>query len=305
MEKEFWLSMHDDVDVYVKKWFTENTPPVAIIQLAHGMAEHINRYDNFANFLLERDIFVYGNDHRGHGKTGEKQGLLGYFADKDGFTKTAYDLTMITNIIKEDYPDVPIILFGHSMGSFLAREYIQSHSSEIAGVILCGTGYHTTIASLTAKTIAKTLPAKEKSELLNSLAFKTYNQKIPNNRTSFDWLSRDDQAVQKYIDDPFCGYVPTARFFHDLMDGLAQIHHVNKNQHIRKDLPMFIVSGAADPVGHYGNGVFKVANHYDKSGLTHIKTMLFEGARHELLNEINKEEIYHALYDWVKVNLSL
>lgn len=304
MEREVWMTMDDDVEIYVKKWYKEHTKPTAIVQLSHGMAEHINRYDHFANFLLDQNIFVYGNDHRGHGKTGDRQGLLGYFSDTDGFSKTTNDLISITKRIKQDYEDVPLFLLGHSMGSFLAREYIQTESLKLNGVILMGTGYHTVTASSLARTIAEALPPKEKSELMNNLAFSKYNQKITNPKTSFDWLTRDEKVVYHYMEDPYCGYVPTALFFHDLMDGLVHIHLKNKNKAIRKDLPMLIISGEADPVGHYGKGVFKVAKHYHKVGLNNIQTMLFEGARHELLNEVNKDEIYHMVYNWIKSCLS-
>lgn len=303
MENDFWLEVNDKAHIYVKKWYKENNQPKAIVQLAHGMAEHINRYDDFAEFLLKQDIFVYGNDHRGHGKTGKRQGLLGYFADEDGFEKTVEDLAVITNHIKQDYPNTPVFLIGHSMGSFLARQYIQQNSQQIEGVILMGTGYHTIALSSIARTLANTLPTKEESHLMNKLAFSNYNGKIPNQKTKFDWLSRDDQVVENYMDDPFCGYVPTALFFRDLMDGLIQIHLKKENKEIRKDLPMFILSGDADPVGQYGKGVFKVANYYDDIGLINIKTMLFEGARHELLNEINHEEVYHTIYNWIKGRL--
>lgn len=303
MENEFWLTMNDNIDIYVKKWYKENKRPRAIVQLAHGMAEHINRYDDFAEYLLERNIFVYGNDHRGHGKTGERQGLLGYFSDENGFTKTTNDLTVITDLIKQNYPDTPVFLIGHSMGSFLAREYIQQHSNKIDGVVLMGTSYRVIATSALARTIANALPAKEESQLMNNLAFNKYNAKIPHHKTTFDWLSRDEQVVEKYINDPFCGYVPTAGFFRDLMGGLIQIHLKEPNKSIRKDLPIFIVSGDADPVGAYGKGIFKVANHYNKIGIKSIKTMLFKNARHELLNEMNHQEIYSVIYRWINERL--
>lgn len=302
MEKDFWIKTQDNVDLYVKKWYKEETQPRAILQLSHGMTEHINRYDAFARFLLDHNIFVYGNDHRGHGYTGESQGMLGYFAEKDGFFKTVDDLLEVTKQIKEDYPQAPLFLFGHSMGSFLARSYIQDNSSEIDGVILAGTGYHYTTTSIIARSLARFLLAKRKSHFMNQLAFRTYNFKIPYHKTDFDWLSRDEDAVQEYIADPFAGYIPTARFFYDLMDGLAHIHRRRYNTRIRKDLPMFIVSGDADPVGHYEKGIWKVANHYSSLGLMHVKTMLFEEARHELLHEINKDEVYKVIYQWIMDN---
>lgn len=163
MEKTAWITTEDHVDIYLKKWYSSEKPK-AIVQLSHGMVEHINRYNEFAQFLVEQGIFVYGNDHRGHGHTGEKQGLLGYFAEEDGFTKTVNDLQMISKKIKLDHPNTPLFLFGHSMGSFLARNYLQKFSEEIDGVILSGTGYFPTLTSHAGKRIAAILPAKEESK---------------------------------------------------------------------------------------------------------------------------------------------
>lgn len=299
MEEENWISTADHTEIYVKKWFNPEIEPKAIVQLSHGMVEHIQRYHDFAMFLLENDIFVYGNDHRGHGKTGEKQGQLGYFATQHGFTKTANDLHVITKIIKAEYPKTPLFLFGHSMGSFLARHYIQNHSNDIDGLILSGTGFFPAVTHLSAKALASMLPAQKESNIMNTLAFGSYNRKITNKKTNFDWLTRDHDAVTKYIEDLHAGYTPTARFFYDLMDGLGQIHNKKLNENIDKDLPILLISGDADPVGHYSKGVWKVAQSYTQLKLHDIKVCLFDGARHELLHEINKKEVYSFIYHWI------
>lgn len=304
MEQESWMTVSDHSKVYVKKWFKQNEQPKAIVQIAHGMAEHIERYNDFATFLVNNNIFVYGNDHRGHGKTGEQQGRFGYFSDTNGFRRVATDIYELTNHIKSEYPNTPLFLFGHSMGSFLARKYIQDYSLLIDGVILSGTGYHTKVTTQLAKRLAEKLSPKEKSNLLNKLVFQAYNKKIPRHETEFDWLTRDKQAVQQYIADPYSGFVPTARFFYDLMDGLQMIQQKEANQSIRKELPIFIMSGDADPVGNYGKGIWKTAHYYRSVGLKDLKVMLFAGGRHELLNEINKDEVYETIYEWItrKIN---
>lgn len=300
MKHEWWMTASDQSKIYVKKWFKPSKKPKAIVQLAHGMAEHVSRYDAFATYLIHNDIFVYGNDHRGHGRTTDQQGQLGYLSDEDGFKKVTSDMYELSRIIKEKHPHTPLFLLGHSMGSFLARKYIQDYSKLIDGVILAGTGYHTKGASQITKWMAEKLPPKEESYLLNMLVFQAYNRKIPDNKTKFDWLSRDHKSVQAYIEDPYSGFIPTARFFYDLMSGLQMIQDNHANARIHKDLPMLIVSGDADPVGHYGKGIWKTAKQYNDLGLTDVQVMLFEGARHELLNEINQREVYEALYDWIR-----
>lgn len=299
MEKSFWMTMDDQVEVYVKKWYDSSKEPKAIIQLAHGMVEHINRYAEFAEFLVDHGIFVYGNDHRGHGRTGENQGLLGYLADEDGFEKTTNDLMNITKQIKRDYPDTPLFLLGHSMGSFLARNYIQRNSSLINGIILSGTGFYPALVSTSAMQIASTLPPKLESNVMNSLAFRSHNKRIANKKTDSDWLSSDEKVIQSYMEDPYCGFVPTARFFYDLMEGITMIHDKKKIKSIRSDLPMFIISGAEDPVGNYSKGVWKTAHLYGDAGLKNVITMLFENGRHEILNEVNREEVYGAILNWI------
>ncbi|WP_217588627.1 alpha/beta hydrolase [Lentibacillus saliphilus] len=300
MKHDFWLTMDDGTEIFVNKWLPNSSnKPSAVVQLAHGMVEHIGRYDAFANFLATHNIVVYGNDHRGHGQTGVRQGKLGYFADEDGFSKTSNDLYTITRLIKEQYPDIPLFLFGHSMGSFLVRHFIQKHSYLVDGVVLCGTGYHTESASHFAQKLALLLPPKKESTFLNQLVFGSYNRKIPDHQDDFDWLSRDPEAVQAYNDDPLTGFVPTAQFFYDLMTGLAFIHNDTRNEAIRPDLPMLIMSGDSDPVGHYGRGVWKTAEMYVNAGLTEIITMLFQDGRHELLHESNHQEVYQAVYNWI------
>ncbi|GAA0589271.1 alpha/beta hydrolase [Virgibacillus siamensis] len=303
MEETLWLTMDDDVQIYVKKWFDPSTKPAAIVQLAHGMVEHINRYNEIAEFLRSHHIFVYGNDHRGHGKTAEQQGLYGYLAEQDGFERATTDLFEVTKLIKLDYPDTPLFLLGHSMGSFLIRNYISRQSGMIDGVILSGTGYFSKLTSHAAKLIASTLPPKEKSPLMNSLAFSSYTKRIKNKRTNFDWLSRDRKVVQSYMEDPMCGHIPTARFFYDLMTGLITIHNRKNIQSVRPSLPMFFISGSEDPVGNYGKGVWKTAGLYRDAGVEDATVMLFDQGRHELLNEKNRDLVYDDILHWMEAHM--
>nr|WP_026909026.1 alpha/beta hydrolase [Paucisalibacillus globulus] len=303
MKSTFWLESVDDVEIYVEKWHDPGKKPRAIVQIAHGMVEHFQRYHGFADFLVTHDIFVYGNDHRGHGKTGQKQGLMGYLSEQNGFEKTRDDLFSITKIISEEYPDVPIFLLGHSMGSFLARNYIQEYSDVIQGVILSGTGFYPKLTTTLGKLLASKLNPKEKSPLMNKLAFGAFNRKVQDPKTPFDWISRDDQIVKDYMQDRYSGYIPTASFFFDLMTGISYIHNPKLNARIRKDLPILFISGEEDPVGNYGKGIWKTASLYERQGIQNIITVLFEGARHEVLNETNKSEVYDGMLQWILRNL--
>ncbi|TXL64963.1 alpha/beta hydrolase [Cerasibacillus terrae] len=299
MKESFWLTVKDDVPLHVIKWFQKEQKPKAIIQLSHGMVEHIDRYDEFAKFLVSKQIYVYGNDHRGHGETGKNQGLLGYFSGSDGFRKVADDLYEVTKKIKKDYPHTPIILLGHSMGSFLARKYIQTYSEELDGVILSGTTYASLIETKLGKVLAAQARPKEKAELLNKLIFGTYNKGISKPNTEFDWLSRDTKSVQAYMDDPLCGFVPTGRFFYDLFTGLEMIHDTQLNQHIRRKLPMLFISGDKDPVGKNARNIWKAAQVYHDLNMENIMVTLVHGGRHEILNETNKSEVYSFIFQWI------
>lgn len=303
MESEFWIDADDKTKLYIKKWEKHAQKPKAIIQLAHGMVEHIQRYDAFAKFLTEQGYIVYGNDHRGHGQTGILQGKLGYFAKDKGFTKVTNDLVTISKMIKKEHPTIPLYLFGHSMGSFLARTYIQESSNVIDGVILSGTGFYPCLTAYMGRLIASNVQAEEPSLLMNNLIFKANNKRVKKPRTEFDWLTRDEGIINDYIKDPYAGFIPTGQFFYDLMTGLIELHHKKANKRIRKDLPILLISGEEDPIGNYGKGVMQTAKSYHKIGLTNVSVMLFENGRHELINETNKQEVFHFIHSWLQKQL--
>ncbi|RYG74443.1 alpha/beta fold hydrolase [Lentibacillus lipolyticus] len=304
MNETSWLYRPDHTAIYMRKWEAIHEKPKAIVQIAHGMLEHIGRYHNFATFLTEHGITVYGNDHRGHGRTGENQGLFGYFADTDGFDKAAEDMRAVSERIKADYPNTPLFLLGHSMGSFLTRRYIQHNSELLQGVILTGTGYFDRAASRIAKQIAALLPQKEKAKWLNWFLFSSYNKRIPDNQTAVNWLTRDNTIIKEYLDDPYCGFVPTAGFFKDLMSGLTMIHDNSRNRRIPAGLPLLIISGLEDPVGGYAKGVWRTAQLYRNTGMHQLTVMFMEGGRHEILNEINRQEVYRHIHHWINSNKS-
>ncbi|GGK30926.1 alpha/beta hydrolase [Caldalkalibacillus thermarum] len=303
----FTFTSHDGVEIVAKKWETDQANPKAVVQIAHGMAEHIQRYEDFAKYLVKHHVAVYGNDHRGHGLTGQKMGITGYFADEDGFDKVVGDMMQLTNIIKTEHPGVPVFLFGHSMGSFLARRYIQLYGDQLQGVILSGTGGDPGLLGKLGKLVAqyeiRNKGRKTPSPLLNKLTFGSFNKRFKPNRTAFDWLTRDEREVDKYIEDPLCGGICTAGFFYDLFHGLQVIHDQGQVAQIPKDLPLLFISGDQDPVGKQGKGVLAAVQMYKRAGLKHVSYKLYKDGRHEILNELNRQDVYADIVSWLEEQL--
>lgn len=298
----YWLTMDDGAEIHYKKW--DHKEPKAIIQLAHGMAEHIGRYEEFAHYLVENGYAVYGHDHRGHGLTGEKEGTLGFLAEENGFDRAVKDVHKINELIRKEFPQIPIILFGHSFGSFLVRRYIQIHPYTIKGVILSGTtgnpGLLGKVGKILAKREVRRKGGRAPSPFMNLLIFGAYSKVVPNAKTEFDWLTRDDQLVEEYIQDPLCGFICSSSFFVDLLTGLEKIHKEEYIQAIPKDLPILVFAGEEDPVGKKAKAVKKVIEQYKRNGLTSIEFKFYKDGRHEMLNELNKEEVYELIKKWLQ-----
>ena len=274
------------------------------IHLLHGMAEHQKRYEGFATLLTEAGYYVSSHDHRGHGDTAELNGqLYGYFADEDGFTRVVQDVDEVLQAVQAQIGAHPITLFGHSMGSFIARRYTQLYSEKLARAIYCGTGTTTLLhmaGAQLATLLVKTKGAKTPSHLMNNLSFGSFNKGIKNALTDFDWLCSDEKEVKKYIDDPQCGFVSTNQFFVDLTSGLVEIAKQKEIARIRKDIPILLIAGSDDPVGNYGKGIYQVANSLTKAGIENVSVYLFEEMRHEILNEKNKQQVYDVVTRWIE-----
>lgn len=299
------VKMSDGHLLYVVKYTPEQSP-IGHIHLLHGMAEHIERYETFALFLMEKGYIVSGHDHRGHGRTAEKNGQQGYFGETNGFERVTEDVREVLLKIREEMVEVPLILFGHSMGSFIARRYMQKYSETLSKVVICGTsdspGMLGEIGTFIGQIASKIQTPTTESKLLNNLSFGGFNKQIQNTQTPFDWLNTDTVEVQKYIDDPMCGFIPTNRFYMDLFYGLKTIHKREEIARIKKELPVLIISGAEDPVGKNGAGVFKVAKGLTNAGMTNVTVQLVEHARHEILLEKNKLETFHLIANWLLNN---
>lgn len=288
-------------DIYAKSWAPADGRVLAVFQILHGMAEHIVRYEPFASYLCSRGFAVFANDHIGHGKSTVDTESLGYFGEEDGWKAFACDAKQLTELARKEYPGVPVILFGHSMGSFVARYYTELYGSEINGAIYCGTSGENPAAGLAvglSNFVAKRKGSHYRSEFINRLAFGAYNKKCGSPRTAFDWLTKETEAVDRYVQDPFCGFLFTAVGYRDLFQILRHVSAPGWYRKIPGHLPILLTSGEMDPVGDYGKGVRQVFRDLKKTGHADVTLKLYPEDRHEILNEADREVVYADIASW-------
>ncbi len=291
-------------DIYAVSWAPDDTTRIkAVFQIMHGMAEHLERYEDFAGYLNSQGYVVFINDHIGHGKSVKSDDDLGYFGEKDGWQAFIADARALTEIAKEEYPGKPIIAFGHSMGSFVCREYAKrfGRDDDIKGFIFCGTsgpnpGAAAGIAMTTA--LSKLKGSRYRSKLIDKIAFGSYNKKYDSVRTPFDWLTRDEAIVDKYIADKYCGFLFTLAGYKDMFKVLSAVSAPEWAPALTKNKPYLIISGAMDPVGAYGAGVNQVYRSLIANGIPDVSIKIYENCRHEILNEINRKDIYADVAAW-------
>ncbi len=274
----------------------------AIVSIAHGMAEHKERYEEFASFLAENGYAVFVHDHLGHGESVENDDYLGFFGEEDGWKNLVNDCKTVIRYAREIFEGRPVVLFGHSMGSFVARAYTKLFDLDLDAAVFCGTSGANPAAGIAVKladAVARSKGNLYRSELINTLAFGTYNKKFKPQRTAFDWLTSDNEIVDKYVADKYCGFLFTACGFRDLFSVLRYVSNKNWYTGVRKNLPILIVSGDADPVGEYGNGVKQVVADLKKTGHNDVEFILYKGMRHEILNEVERSDVMKDVLDWL------
>ena len=302
--KEFYInSCIDDKRLYCVDFAENLKNPKIVLQICHGMAEHIRRYKDFALFLEKQGIRVFGMDNRGHGKTCEAEEEKGHIADKEGNIKLIEDVHDLNKYIKEQFSDKKIVIFGHSMGSVIVRNFLNKYSDSVDGAIICGTTEQYGMKHRFAMLLARILSRKngnKRSNFVNRLGFSGYNSGIKNKNTDFDWLTRDEKVVENYILDKDCGFLCTNTFFLDLITLIREASDKKNLENINKDLPILFISGKADPVGAYGRGVLKGYRMYKKAGLKNVKIKLYAQMRHEILNEIDKDKVYLDIYKFLE-----
>ena len=305
MRTDFWYDSKGAGKIHACRWTPEGQPK-AVVQIVHGIAEFVERYDNFANFLTDHNIAVVGEDHMGHGQSINGDGIQGYF--HGGWFTAIEDTMQLMRDTMEAYPGVPYILFGHSMGSFMARTILCKYpASGIHAAIICGTGWQPSFALpaliKVVEGICKKTGETNPNETLQGMVFGSYNKKVEHPRTGYDWLTRDAKIVDAYIAHPLCGFTASCGLLREMMKGIHYIQQKNNLAAMNKDLPIFFIAGGDDPVGPYGKGVQKCADTFVSVGMTDVKTKIYPLCRHEILNEINKEEVYEDVLRWIQTKL--
>lgn len=283
-------------------WETEKEP-IGVLQIVHGMAEYIDRYDNFAKYMTEHGFNVIGHDHLGHGHSVSDERDYGFFAEENGDKIIIEDMHSVTQFAREKWEELPNFILGHSMGSFCLRQYLTKYSNDVFGAIIMGTGWIPSAAALLGKTIATNTCKSKGSHTVNPLLIKLtlepYNKPFAPARTNCDWLSRDEKQVDLYVNDKLCGFDFTAGAYKDFFTILEKIAKNRQLIGMRKSLPILITSGSVDPVGGK-KACEKLNAQYKRCGIDDVTLKLWENDRHEILNELDKSDVYQYIYNWLK-----
>ncbi|AZJ20005.1 alpha/beta hydrolase [Bacillus wiedmannii] len=299
--QESFVTALDGSEIYLRKWLPERDPR-GIIQIAHGMTEHAGVYTDFIAALLKAGYGVYAHDHKGHGKTVKREEDYGHFKPNVGWNEAVSDVIFVSETIRKEQT-CPLFLLGHSMGSFLSRRAVQLKGELYDGFLISGTGGNPGLLGSIGHKVAtiemKLRGEKTKSPMLNFLSFGNFNSHFKPNRTKFDWLSSDNNQVDKYIADPLCGFICTTSFYRELFSGVLEVNKLEEFKKTPKNLPIHIFSGDRDPVGDMGKGVKEVYENYKKCDVKDVTLRLYENGRHEMFHEVNRDEVFQDLISWL------
>ena len=303
MRNDFYYGSKGAGTIHGCRW-TPEQPPVAVVQIIHGIAEYVERYDDFARYLNRLGFLVVAEDHMGHGKSINGEGIQGYF--HGGWFTAVEDSYQLLQDTRKEFPDLPYVLFGHSMGSFMTRTILEKYpDSGISAAVICGTGWKPkamlNIGIGVCQMVCKQQGEKKPSKILEKLVFSNYNKKVEHPRTPYDWLTRDSGIVDRYLADPFCGFTPTGGLMRELLTGIR--YEQENLSAMKKDLPVLFIAGGDDPVGNYGKGVLRSAEAFRKAGMLDVSCKIYPLGRHEILNEINWEEVYQDISSWLNGKL--
>ena len=304
--KDFYYDSSDKKNkIHAKIWEPDDTTEIlGILQIAHGMQEYIERYNDFALFLAEKGYIVAANDHLGHGGSVGQGGQFGYFADKDGNQCLIRDMYKLQKLVKDEYPEVPYVLLGHSMGSFLARQYLCQYGEGLDGAIISGTACHTKAEADLGMTLCRVIAAFKGwhycSKMVAGIAMGGYLKRIKNPRTVYDWLTRDEKIVDEYAANDASGFDFTLNGYYNMFAGLKYLTVRRHLEKIPRDLPVLLIAGEEDPVGAYGSGPRKVAEELKAIGIMDVEIILYPDDRHEVLNELDRNKVWNDVLGWLK-----
>lgn len=308
IKKEFTFLSRNGIDnCHACSWAPENGQVKAILQIVHGMLEYVERYEDFANFLANQGFLVVGADHLGHGKTASTDKDLGYFTKHDASTVLVRDVHRLKKIIQEENPGVPYFIMGHSMGSFIMRKYLAMYCKGINGVVLLGSG--NTPPLITSFGISLTnflrffFGDRHKSSLVNKIVFGSYLKRIPDARTSSDWLTRDASVIKVYRANPLCTFKFSLNGYRALFKLVKYSHNTANFKNLSKDMSILIASGTEDPVGEYGKHPEQIYAQFNSLGIKDVTLKLYDGCRHEILHELNKNDVYNDILGWLNARI--
>lgn len=301
MRTDFYFDSVGAGKIHCCRWTPEGEIR-AVVQIVHGIAEYIERYDDFANYLNARGWLVVAEDHMGHGQSINGEGVQGYF--HGGWFSAVADTFQLLKMTKEAYPGVPYVLFGHSMGSFMTRSILCKYpDSGISAAVICGTGWQPGVVVTAGigicQAVCKKTGEQNPNEKLQNLVFGSYNSRVEHPRTPYDWLSRDKKIVDDYIAHPLCGFTASCGLLRDMLIGIRFVQRKENLARMNQELPVLFLSGGDDPVGNYGKGVRQAAKAFRDAGMKHVTERVYPLGRHEILNEINRDEVYQHTADWI------
>lgn len=303
-KEEFFYNSSDKITkIHGIKWIPEGEIK-CVLQISHGMLEHIDRYDEFAVSLATKGILVAGNDHLGHGTSLLKEEDRGYFSEENGNKAVIEDMRTLSNMLKEQYGNIPYFLLGHSMGSFLVRQYLTLYSPGIDGAIIVGTGQKPYVLVKAGMVISGVLAFfkgwRYRSRFVDNLALGGNNKSFKPERTKADWLSRDEKIVDDYLNDKRIDFMFTLNAYYNMFKGMAYLYDKNNLEKIPKDLPVILLSGEKDPVGSFGRDVVKLYDDFKKMGIKDVECKLYKDDRHEIINELDRELVYEDIVSWIR-----
>ena len=301
MRQDFFYPSGITGKIHGIRWIPEGEIRAAV-QIVHGIAEFSLRYDEFARYLNSLGCLVVAEDHMGHGRSLENGGTRGYF--EGGWDAAVSDTVRLISDTREAYPDVPYILFGHSMGSFMARTILCDYPQlDLDAAVICGTGWMPESVLKAGRAMASTVcrlsGERKPNKALQRMVFAGYNKRVEHPRTCFDWLTRDKAIVDAYIEDPLCGFTASAGLLRDMMGGMAYVQDPGNLARMVKKLPVLFLAGGDDPVGNYGEGVRAAAEAFCQAGMEQVDVKIYPLCRHEVLNEINRQEVYEDTAKWM------